>query len=144
MREALSGYCTTTVCHKCILGKSYHRCGDGTHFLKKNGEGYDMKDEEIMDAYAKVFPTPKSDMVDHPIHYNRKGAMETIDEMEVLFGLESTYDFCRLNAWKYRARAQAKNGDEDMKKSDWYIRKAAELKVRMKQEGIYERRTESI
>jgi hypothetical protein len=37
-----------------------------------------------------------------------------------------------------------KNGDEDLKKSDWYIRKAAELKVKMKLEGIYDRRTESV
>lgn len=83
-------------------------------------------------------------VVTKPKHYNREGAMETIDEMELLFGLQATYDFCRLNAWKYRARANAKNGEEDMQKSDWYIRKASEIKTRMKMEGIYERRTESI
>ena len=82
--------------------------------------------------------------VDHPSHYNREGAMETIDEMEVLFGLKATFDFCRLNAWKYRARANAKNGQEDMEKSDWYIRKAAELKAKMKLEGAYDHRKENI
>lgn len=84
------------------------------------------------------------DMVDHPSHYNREGAMETIDEMEVLFGLQATFEFCRLNAWKYRARANEKGGQEDLEKSDWYIRKAAELKVKMNKEKIYDRRTESI
>lgn len=84
------------------------------------------------------------DMVEHPPHYCREGAMETIDEMELLFGTLATYEFCRLNAWKYRARATRKNGEEDLKKSDWYIRKAAELKTKMKLEGIYERRTENI
>lgn len=84
------------------------------------------------------------DMVNHPPHYCREGAIETIEEMEVLFGTEATFDFCRLNAWKYRARAQAKNGEEDMKKSDWYIRKAAELKTKMKMESAYEQRAESI
>lgn len=84
------------------------------------------------------------DMVNHPPHYCRDGAMETIDEMEVLFGAKATFDFCRLNAWKYRARANAKNGQEDMEKSDWYIRKAAELKAKMKVEGTYDHRTESI
>lgn len=75
------------------------------------------------------------DMVNHPPHYCREGAMETIDEMVEVFGVEATFHFCRLNAWKYRARANAKGGQEDMAKSDWYIRKAAELRVKMKEEG---------
>jgi hypothetical protein len=70
--------------------------------------------------------------------------METIDEMELLFGTEATFEFCRLNAWKYRSRAMLKNGEEDMSKSDWYIRKAAELKVKMNKEKIYDRRTQDI
>jgi len=66
--------------------------------------------------------------VDHPAHYNREGSMECIDEMQLIFGTEATMHFCLLNAWKYRYRAAGKNGAEDMKKSDWYIRKYAELK----------------
>lgn len=68
-----------------------------------------------------------SENVDHPDHYNRKGAMETIDEMIIIFGKAATRMFCILNAWKYRARALKKNGEEDLEKSDWYIRKACEL-----------------
>lgn len=65
--------------------------------------------------------------VEHPKHYNREGAMECIDEMVVIFGLEDTLAFCKLNAWKYRYRAADKNGEEDLKKSDWYINKYREL-----------------
>lgn len=77
-----------------------------------------------------------SDKVNHPKHYVRDGAMECIDEMRVVFGIEATMHFCLLNAWKYRYRASEKNGSEDLKKSDWYIseyQKLADLKL--KQEG---------
>ena len=65
--------------------------------------------------------------INHPSHYNRPGAMETIDEMIVIFGKKAVRIFCILNAWKYRARALKKNGEEDLLKSDWYIDKACEL-----------------
>ena len=66
--------------------------------------------------------------VEHPKHYNREGGMECIDEMLLLFGYKETMTFCKLNAWKYRYRAADKNGEEDLKKSDWYLQKYAELK----------------
>lgn len=66
--------------------------------------------------------------VNHPKHYGREGAMECIDEMILVFGVEATMNFCLLNAWKYRYRAADKNGAEDMEKSDWYMTKYAELK----------------
>ena len=68
------------------------------------------------------------DNVNYPKHYNREGAMECIREMVVIFGYEATINFCKLNAWKYRYRASEKNGAEDMAKSDWYVKKADELK----------------
>ena len=68
------------------------------------------------------------DNVNHPAHYNRDGAMECIREMVVIFGYEATINFCNLNAWKYRYRSSEKNGAEDMAKSDWYVKKADELK----------------
>lgn len=67
------------------------------------------------------------EMVNHPEHYTREGAMECIDEMLLLFGLEETKAFCKLNAWKYRYRAMGKNGEQDLKKSDWYLNKYKEL-----------------
>ena len=71
--------------------------------------------------------TSKIENVNHPSHYNRKGSMECIDEMILIFGKEAVKNFCICNAWKYRYRAADKNGEEDLKKSDWYINKYKEL-----------------
>lgn len=68
------------------------------------------------------------DVVNHPKHYCREGAMESIDEMLLVFGKEAVMNFCLLNAWKYRYRAADKNGAEDLRKSDWYMSKYEELK----------------
>ena len=67
-------------------------------------------------------------VVNHPKHYCRDGAMESIEEMLMVFGKEAVMHFCLLNAWKYRYRASDKNGAEDIQKSDWYMAKYAELK----------------
>ena len=67
------------------------------------------------------------DVVNKPKHYNREGAMECIEEMRLIFGDNAVKYFCLCNAWKYRYRAEDKNGEEDLKKSDWYISKYKEL-----------------
>lgn len=67
------------------------------------------------------------DVINHPNHYNREGAMESIDEMVLVFGKEVVKHFCLCNIWKYRYRAADKNGVEDIKKSDWYMQKYKEL-----------------
>ena len=69
-----------------------------------------------------------ADNIQHPKHYNREGALECIDEMILVFGKEAVKNFCLCNAWKYRYRAADKNGEEDLKKSDWYLNKYKELK----------------
>lgn len=69
----------------------------------------------------------KNSNVSHPAHYNREGGMECIEEMLMIFGKDAVKTFCLLNAWKYRYRAADKNGEEDLKKSDFYIRKWAEI-----------------
>ena len=69
------------------------------------------------------------DVIKKPRHYNREGAIECIDEMELVFGPEATANFCLLNCWKYRYRAGLKNdGFQDLEKSDWYMNKYKELK----------------
>lgn len=67
------------------------------------------------------------DNVNKPKHYNREGGMQCIEEMELIFGREAVKTFCKLNAWKYRYRAADKNGEEDLRKSDWYLNKYKEL-----------------
>lgn len=69
-----------------------------------------------------------NDIINHPSHYCREDALESIDEMVAVFGKEAVMSFCLCNVWKYRYRASAKNGAEDLKKSDWYMRKYIELK----------------
>jgi hypothetical protein len=100
-----------------------HHCGRGMSF-----DSVHMGVDEVELAYTAAFGNePKNDIVNHPTHYCRDDAMECIEEMELIFGKEAVKHFCLCNAWKYRYRSSAKNGEEDIKKSDWYIRKYKEL-----------------
>ena len=67
------------------------------------------------------------DKVNHPTHYTN-GGMECIDEMILVFGKQFTAYFCLGNVWKYRYRALSKNGQEDIDKANWYMKKYKELK----------------
>ena len=75
-----------------------------------------------------------ANMVDHPAHYNREGAMECLDEMILIYGKEATAHFCLLSAHKYRYRADDKGGIEDIQKSDWYLKRYKELMKEVRRE----------
>ena len=142
-RNAIKAYCeeaphdcldgNATPEGECPLFKCVGRCFSGDADIDRN---YDLMvkagvlpepgSETAPDPDAT--PTPEFDPVNRPKHYNREGAMESIDEMILVFGPETVMHFCLCNAWKYRYRATAKNGEEDLKKSDWYMRKYRELK----------------
>jgi len=62
----------------------------------------------------------KNKNVNHPKHYNL-GKHECIDEMIAMFGVEQVKAFCRCNVYKYRYRAEAKNGQEDRDKAEFYM-----------------------
>jgi hypothetical protein len=67
------------------------------------------------------------DIVREPSHY-KHGTFETIDEMIIVFGPQRTYDYCIINAWKYRSRAPFKgNMEQDMKKANYYLEMAMEI-----------------
>lgn len=84
-----------------------------------------MSEEE-----CDIISAPDCDMVNEPPHY-KQGNMETIEEMELVFGPEETAIYCKITAWKYRARSIYKsNPREDMEKSYWYLDKFKELKER--------------
>lgn len=69
------------------------------------------------------------DVVNEPNHY-KHGSFEVIDEMVLVFGIENTIQFCRMNAWKYRARAPFKgNMEQDMAKANCYLEMAADLEA---------------
>lgn len=67
------------------------------------------------------------DVVREPQHYQH-GIFEVIDEMIIVFGVEATIQFCRMNAWKYRARAPYKGKmEQDMDKANRYLEMAYEM-----------------
>jgi len=57
----------------------------------------------------------EKEAVDHPSHYNA-GKIEVIDFIE-----DQGLDFSLGNVVKYTARAQHKNGIEDLEKAAWYL-----------------------
>lgn len=67
------------------------------------------------------------DAVNHPKHYTNS-SLECIQVMEMTFGIDSTYDYCLMNAFKYMWRHKEKNGLEDLKKARWYVNHAIEIK----------------
>ena len=80
------------------------------------------------EGIEKTMNETKEENVNHPKHYNREGGMECLEEMIIVFGKEAVKHFCLCNAWKYRYRAADKNGEEDLRKSDFYMKKYKELK----------------
>lgn len=83
----------------------------------------DLDDNNINSFDFNIFEVNLSDsseQVSHPSHYLAEGRKECIVEMEEKFGIEKVKAFCELNAYKYRYRAEMKNGEEDIKKAEWY------------------------
>ena len=120
--ECITNYCAegTVPCKECQLRKICNTIG---------GEFNEYPDK-IKEAYALLpseFQVANDEVIDHPVYYHREDALECIDEMELIFGTEAVKYFCLCNAWKYRYRAADKNGENDLKKSDWYVRKYKEL-----------------
>lgn len=67
------------------------------------------------------------DVVNEPPHY-KNGKFEVIDEMLIAFGPQKTFDFCILNAWKYRARAPFKGKmEQDLDKANRYLEMARQI-----------------
>jgi hypothetical protein len=69
-------------------------------------------------------------MINSPSHYN-DFSIETWDMMLRIWGDEAFITFCEINAFKYKMRAGSKpheSADQDLKKANWYLNKARELK----------------
>lgn len=84
----------------------------------------------VKEHWEEEEPVPKCkhyyDDVVNPKHYC-SGANECIDVMEWMFGTEAVIEFCRCNVFKYRFRAHQKNGEEDIRKAEWYEKKLKQL-----------------
>lgn len=119
MNAMIQDYCLGVTCENCIIRNEYNECrGD-----------FVANPDMCINAYETLHKKEtEHDNVNHPKHYCRDGGMECIDEMLLIFGKSAVMAYCLLNSWKYRYRAADKNGEEDLKKSDWYIRKYKELK----------------
>ena len=67
-----------------------------------------------------------NDNVNHPQHYIH-GGIETIDVIAAWTdGLNGVEAVCAGNAIKYLSRWKDKNGIEDLKKAEWYLKKLIE------------------
>lgn len=96
-------------------------CGLDCHYKDAITESI-LKEERKMSKENE-----KEDVVKQPSHY-KHGRFETIDEMILVFGPQRTYDYCVINAWKYRARAPFKgNQEQDMRKADEYLELAKQI-----------------
>lgn len=127
MHSELKEYCYKHKCDDCLFESDLEG-----HFC--DVELNKLTDEMIVHDYNLLYPPGKqaveitkttnveNDVIKHPSHYCREGAMECIDEMILLFGKEVVKHFCLCNCWKYRYRSNAKNGKEDIEKSDQYMR----------------------
>ena len=130
--KALQDYCEKRCSCENEFGEEVCPLGNGEECMLDITAPED-KINTLFDSVFHPEPVEKSesteqthDVVNHPSHYCQ-GGMECIDEMILLFGREVVKHFCLCNAWKYRKRAMFKNGQEDMDKSDWYIKKYKEL-----------------
>lgn len=82
--------------------------------------------EAVARNYTVLFGNECDDNVNHPAHY--QGKNECIDVMLAMFGVQAVKHFCMCNAYKYRFRADKKNGAEDIEKAEWYESKLIELR----------------
>ena len=62
----------------------------------------------------------KEDMVNNPSHYNQAGG-EAIDAIRAATGEGFEY-YLQGNILKYLWRYRYKNGVEDLKKAEWYLK----------------------
>jgi|TARA_X000001382_G_C3170353_1_gene179262 hypothetical protein len=62
----------------------------------------------------------KEDMVNNPSHYNQAG-VEAIDAIRAATGEGFEY-YLQGNIMKYLWRYRYKNGVEDLKKAEWYLK----------------------
>ena len=89
--------------------------------------GYVKKEDSVKNP-DHIEVTKKSEDPINPDHY-KAGKLQTIEQMLIMFGIDEVTAFCKLNAYKYQARAGLK-GDAvmDHKKADWYMRLYKEIR----------------
>ena len=71
----------------------------------------------------------KNDMVQHPNHYTAYD-METIEAIKGQSTPEQFRGYLKGNIMKYLSRYQFKNGIEDLRKAQWYLKALREYEER--------------
>ena len=66
------------------------------------------------------------DVVNKPAHYNQ-GSVECIDALKSALGNEGFKSYCRGACLKYLWRTEHKNGVEDLKKCEWYLKRLIQI-----------------
>ena len=66
------------------------------------------------------------EMINHPAHYSGKN--ECIDVIKAMLTGEEFAGFLKGNIIKYRFRSDRKNGEEDIRKAEWYEDKLIETR----------------
>jgi hypothetical protein len=86
-----------------------------------------MPSATLLESKVKPFTPliPSHNPVNHPSHYTQ-GGVECIDAIEAALGAEGFKAYCRGACLKYLWRTEYKNGVEDLKKCEWYLKKLIE------------------
>ena len=77
--------------------------------------------KRLIEEFEMEEQNNKNKMVDHPPHYNQSG-VECIDAIQAVTEEGFEY-YLQGNILKYLWRYRYKNGVEDLKKAEWYLRK---------------------
>jgi hypothetical protein len=78
------------------------------------------------DEVESIDAAEMEDNVNHPSHYET-GKFECIDVMREALGDDNVLGFCLCNAFKYIYRCGRKNGEEDVRKANWYLNKYLDI-----------------
>lgn len=85
----------------------------------------------------------ENDSVKTPAHYDLNlNGVETIDVIRAVLGDEGFGKHCRGCALKYLMRADKKNGIEDLKKAQQYLKWEIELRERAENKSAHEEKWE--
>lgn len=82
----------------------------------------------MTDTVRGDFEKIMGDKVNHPSHYTEGRKYETIDVIADNLTEEGFEGFCIGCVFKYISRYRKKNGLEDLKKAEWYLKKIIEKK----------------
>jgi len=89
--------------------------------MERHNEYIKRKTLELEEEQGIQLQMNVNSEVDHPIHYNQSG-IECIDAISAATGDGMEY-YLQGNIIKYLWRYRYKNGVQDLKKAEWYLKK---------------------